>query len=284
VVPGPGIAIPGLAAPHENQPKKLVSSPYSMRRSFMRRMLLPSLGVCVCLILAAGVVRAQEDDPRALINKAIKAQGGEKALAKYKAAQLKTKGTVHRMGGLAFTSEDYLQKPDKIKQVVQVTIMGKDYTQTIVFDGKKVWFKFNDDLKDLGDKALELFKEMAYAEEVSNLIVLKDKKYKLSPLGEVKVEGRDAVGVQVSAKGHKDVNLYFDKAKHMLLKSETRTLDFETEQEITQEKIYLDYKEQDGLQMPTKILILQDGKKYVEAEVTEIQLLESLDASIFAKP
>jgi hypothetical protein len=238
----------------------------------------------VCLALAAAPVRAQEDESRAVIDKAIKAHGGEKALAKVKAGQAKSKGTVHLMGGLEYTGEDYFQSPDKFKQVINLTIGGKNFTQTIAYDGKKGWLQFNDTVKDLEDNLVNVVKESIYAENLARLLPLKDKKYKLSPLGEVKVEGRDAVGVQVSLKGRKDVNLYFDKAKHLLLKTEMRIVDPQSEQEVTQAKLYLDYKETDGLQMPMKIRILKDGEKYVDAEITEWQVLDSLDASVFAKP
>src|SRR5262245_58246934 len=95
------------------------------------------LGVSLCLTVAAGAVRAQQDEARALVDKAIKAHGGEKAMAKVKAAQVSSKGTVHQMGGIPFTAENYWQDPDKFKSVVKVTINGKNYTETQAFDGKK---------------------------------------------------------------------------------------------------------------------------------------------------
>jgi hypothetical protein len=251
----------------------------------MRTMWLALLGVGMCLNLVPGLARAQEDEARGLIDKAIKAHGGEKALEKTKAIQVKSKGTVHQpTGELAFTSEDYWQSPDKFKNVIKATIMGKAYTEVKAFDGKKGWIQTNDVVKDFDDKTLEVIKEAIYAEQVGQLLILKDKKFKLAPLGEVKVEGRPAVGVRVSSKGHKDVNLFFDKAKHLLVKSEVRLTKPGSDQEITQEKIYLDYKKVDDVQMPTKAIVLMDGKKLVDVVVTETQFVDGFDASVFAKP
>ena len=91
--------------------------------------------------------------------------------------------------------------------------------------------------------------------ELGHLAVLKDKKYKLSPLGEVKVEGRDAVGVQVSCKGHKDVNLYFDKETNLLAKGEWNVKAQEQGgKEVMQETLYGDYKDVEGAKIPMKIM------------------------------
>ena len=115
----------------------------------MRRMWFALLGVGVCLTLAPGPARAQEDEARAVIDKAIQAHGGEKALEKIKGIQVKSKGTVHQpTGELAFTSEDYWQSPDKFKNVIKATIMGKAYTEVKAFDGKKGWIQTNDVVKD----------------------------------------------------------------------------------------------------------------------------------------
>ena len=58
----------------------------------MRRTLLPLLSAGLLLAPAAGA-RAADDDPKAIIAKAIKAEGGEEALTKYKATQTKQQVT-----------------------------------------------------------------------------------------------------------------------------------------------------------------------------------------------
>jgi len=250
----------------------------------MRALLFRSLGVCLCLALAGGLTLAQEDESRALIDKAIKAHGGEKALAKTKAGESKGKGTIHLMGGIEFTADNYAQMPDKFKSVMRLTVMNMNITVTQGFDGKKLWIQVNDKTMDLDDKLVDTVKEALYAEHLATLVPLKDKGVKLSPLGETKVEGRAAVGVQASSKGHKDVNLFFDKTTNMLLKLELRTVDPMSGQEVTQEKIYLEYKDVDGAKTPSKLLVHQDGKKFLEMEISDIKVVDRLDDSIFAKP
>jgi len=56
---------------------------------------------------------------------------------------------------------------------------------------------------------------------VAMLAPLKDKAYTLAPIGEVKVEDRPALGLRVSRKGNRDINLYFDKKTYLRVKTNT---------------------------------------------------------------
>ena len=106
----------------------------------------------------------------------------------------------------------------------------------------------------------------------------------MAPLGEVKVDGQPALGIRVSSKGHRDVNLYFDKAKGLLVKVETRDVDLLTGQEVTTEKIMSDYKEVGGLLRPSKVRVLRDGKKLMDLEMEEVKLVDKFDKEFFDKP
>jgi hypothetical protein len=70
----------------------------------------------------------------------------------------------------------------------------------------------------------------------------------------------------------------------LLVKRESRIIDIATRQEMTEEKIVGDYKDQEGFLRPTKILVNRDGTKLLELEITEIKILEKLDASFFERP
>ena len=114
---------------------------------------------------------------------------------------------------------------------------------------------------------------------------MKDKAYTLTPLGEVKVGDRPAVGVKVSSKGHRDVELYFDKDTNLLLKSQTRVKSREQEgKEMDQESLYADYKDVDGAKVPMKVTMNREGKVYVESESTDVKPVDKLDDSTFGKP
>jgi hypothetical protein len=249
----------------------------------MRRFLLPTLAVSL-LLVGRSPARAQ-DDVQAIIAKAIKAHGGEEKIDKHKAAQIKMKGIVHIMGGINYTEDAAFHLPNKIKSVQRLEINGQQVTITIGYNGKEAWMNLNGmNIDQMIDKITELLKEQAYMSEVSRLTPLKDKKFELSALGEGKVEGKPALGVRVSSKGHKDVNLYFDKATGLLTKIEHRTIDPASGKELNEERVITEYKDVDGEKEVKKAVVYRDGEKYVDAEVVEIKHLDSIDDSEFNKP
>jgi len=243
------------------------------------------LAVALILTTAAAACADEQADLKALIDKAIKAGGGEANLAKFKSNVFKGKGTFYGIGnGIEFTGEWAMQLPEKMR--VQIETGGDmKFTFIQVVNGDKFWKKLADMTQEVTDKdEIAEMKEANYAGWVVTLLPLKDKGFQLAPLGEVKVNDRQAIGVRVSHKGHRDVSLYFDKDNGLLVKSETVVKDMMSGQEVTQESLYSDYKEVSGTKRPMKILINRDGKKYIESEVTEIEPKEKLDDAVFGKP
>src|SRR5215468_2351351 len=234
------------------------------------------------LFAGAGLVRADEADARKVIDKAIKAHGGAEKRAKLKASTFKMKGKYYGMSadGLDYTAEQSIQAPDKEHLEVTGEVMGQTFKYVRIINGNKGWTRTMDTTKEMDKEELAEAKEELYAGRVTNLVDLKDKGFTLEPLGEVKVGKRDAVGVRVSHKGHRDVNLFFDKKTHLLLKSERRAKVMDGG-EVTAEEFYDDYKEVGGIQHAHKISILHDGKKFVEGELTDFTPKEKFDDSVF---
>ena len=137
---------------------------------------------------------------------------------------------------------------------------------------------------NIDDKTKSEIKEQVYAEMIAGLTLFQDKALQLSPLGEVNFEGRPTLGIRVSSKGHRDVNVYFDKENGLLIKLESRAVDLGSGQEVSQEKVFSDYKVIDGIMRPRKVVIFQDGKKLLDVQVIELKFLDRLDDSVFAKP
>jgi outer membrane lipoprotein-sorting protein len=239
-------------------------------------------------LAAAGAARADEKaDARAVIDKAVKALGGEEKVAAKKALTFKSKGKFYGLGeGIDNTGDFSVQAPDKIRMQIDSSVNGMKFTLVVVFDGKQGWTKFNDQTNEMDKDAVEEMKEQMYAGAVEALTpLLKDKGFELSPVGEVKVGSHEAVGIRVSHKGHRDVNLFFDKKTGLLVKSERRVKDQMTGgQEVTEERLMDDYKEAGGVKHPTKVVVKRDGKDYSDNEITDYQLVEQLDDSVFAKP
>src|SRR5262249_12266082 len=151
----------------------------------------------------------------------------------------------------------------------QVEVQGQNVNLVYVVNGGKAWLRALGETVELKGEELEDQKESLYAEHVQRLVpLLKDKAFTLDPFAALKVKGRDAGGVKVASKGHKDGNLYFDKETGLLAKQERRALD-EAKQEVTEETYYSDYKDVSGVKVPMKVAIHHDGKEFVEMEMTE---------------
>jgi len=241
--------------------------------------------VAVGFLLAAAPARADDADARSLVEKAVKARGGQDKLEKLPAQVVKFKGTFHGMGeGLPMSGEGSRQGSDKQKIDGNVEVNGQKFPFTLVVAGDKGWMKMGDEAKELDKDALAEAKENAYAGWVSTLAPLKDKAFTLATVGEAKVGERAALGVKVSRKGHRDIDLYFDKETGLLLKMETQVKKEGSDQEVTEETLFGDHKDAQGTKQPGKFTINREGKLYMALEATEYQLSDKLDDSTFAKP
>ena len=116
------------------------------------------------------------------------------------------------------------------------------------------------------------------------LVLLKDKAYTLSSLGESKVESRPVEGVKVSSPGHRDVLLFFDKDTALLVKRERQVTDARTGKDSKQETFYGDYKEINGFKFPMKVTTKVNGHMQREEERFDFKPVEKLNDNAFAEP
>jgi hypothetical protein len=230
-------------------------------------------------LLCAASPAQEASEPRALIDKAIRAMGGEANLTKFKGMTWKEKGTFYGMGeGVPYSGSYALELPNRFRMEI-------DNAFIIVLDGDQGWVESNGQVRDMGKEQLDAQKEAQYARWVASLLPLKDQAFSLKALPDTKVGERSAAGVVVSHKGHRDVTLYFDKETGRLIRIEHRErAGDQGGKEVSAETGYQDYKEFQGVQCPTKVVIKRDGKPFVDAEAIEIKLMEKVDPVKFAKP
>jgi negative regulator of sigma E activity len=256
----------------------------------MRKVLFGAMALTVGLALAVpSSAQAQEAEVKTVLDKAIKAIGGaDKAKQLDQGAYTaKAKGNIEAMGmKIDFTLEAFSQPPNKSKAIINISVNGMQIEIVQAFDGNKGWASVLGMVKDTEEEEIEEHNAMVHVESVTNLFALtQDKAFKLSPLGESKVGDTPVVGVQVAKKDKREVNLYFDKKTHLLLKTEYRAVEPISKMEVAQEKIFSDYKEMlPGLKMASKQIVNNDGKRYLEIEMTEVTAVERHDDSIFRKP
>ncbi len=236
--------------------------------------------------LFVGLAGAQpaQDEARAILDKAIKAHGGEEHLNKYKAGTIKTKGHLEILGGFDFTQELSYEMPDKFRDELEFEVMGQKIRQLMVYNAGKAGLEVNGKKIDMGKKFDEYLKDATQIIEASKLVGLKRKGFELSIIGDANVAGKPAVGIRVVKEGQRDISLYFDKKSSLVVKVERRTIEPMSEQEVTEERILMDYQKIDGVPQPKKLLMNRDGKKFLEAEIVEMKLFEKLGNAQFTVP
>jgi hypothetical protein len=243
--------------------------------------------LAVVAILATGLAAAADDKARAVVERAIKAHGGEDNLKKLRAVRIKVEGTMTLAPGqpaLAFTLEDTWQMPGRYRSSSRFRLMDMDITQTQVIDGETGWAQVNGRTQDMPKEALAEMREQKYAEDFDRLGFLGDKALEFSALDEAKVNGQPAAVVRVQAKGHRDVKLYFDTANGLLVKRDHDVQDPATGDLVTQEVVFADFRDKGGTQHWTTITVLRAGKKVIEAKLKELEFLDKVDPKVFAKP
>jgi hypothetical protein len=210
----------------------------------MRKLLLSAL---VVLLATAGRSSADEA-AQGILEKAVKALGGEAVLARQSAALIKLHGNFQFAPNqtMPFTGEVMTQPNGDFKYTLDLTIGGMQMNFTMVLTGDKGWRNLGTPgmIEDLDPASLAEMKRSRYYDRVTSLLpLLKEKAFTLSSLSEIKVEDKPAVGVKVSSKGEPDISLYFDKESGLLIKTSYRYKQAPTEKEMLQESIYSDYRE-----------------------------------------
>jgi hypothetical protein len=243
-------------------------------------------GALTALLLTGSRPLAAEDkDARAIIDRALAAQGGEANLAKAAASTVKFKGKFHSpFGDGDMTATARTQQPDRLRFELKLNTGGGEFTVLQVLNGDKGWISFNGEPQEFTKEIAAEAREQLHAGRVADLRGLRDPDVTVTQVGESKVGTKTAVGVRVSRKGYRDVNLYFDKDNGLLRKSETRGKDPMSGEEFTEVKLYDNYKKVNGLMVAHKVDATRNGKPHAETDLTEVTFSEKLPEATFAKP
>lgn len=251
----------------------------------MRRIAVAVLSAVILLCELGLAIRAGDADASAIIDKAVKAHFPKGLDTMNKGLRMKSKGTVHVTGlDLDYAQDVAMQMPDKFRETMELDVMGKRIPVTSVYNGNQAWILADGKEVKVTDDMLNEFKDAAASMALMQGMFLKDKSLKFSLVGDMKVKGKAAVGVTVSREGKKDITLYLDKASGLIAKIEMRKRDLMSGQEVTEERYITEYQEVAGRKVAKKIEVVRDGKQFIEAEVTEVEVLPRVEDSEFAQP
>jgi hypothetical protein len=252
----------------------------------MRKITLLTLTTCLCLPM---LVRADEaEEAKKILDKAIKAMGGADKLTKLPAVSWKGKGMVQVEGLKIDLTDEWSAQGDRLfRWRVEVTMDGQSESGVLVINKDKGWVKGDnsDKVRDMPKDDLRMLQnEFRVIRLVERLVPLKDKAYQLSPLGEIKIKDRAAVGIKVKHKDRPEVDLFFDKETSLPVRAELRVKERKDGPEVLHTYWFGEYKAVQGVKHFTKASLRRDDKPAIDLELTEIDLHEKLDDNTFDKP
>src|SRR5579863_10006054 len=136
----------------------------------MKRFLTAALAI-VFASGAASLVLADDKDPNAVLDKAIKALGGEDKLKKVDAITTKAKVSITFNGNTnEFTSHATVQGLDHYRSEFEGDFGGNPSKIITVLNGDKGWRKFGDNKMDLDQDALATEKRRVYLQVIPSLL------------------------------------------------------------------------------------------------------------------
>jgi acetyl esterase/lipase len=251
----------------------------------MKRGMMPPW-IALGLILLAAFPSSAAEEARTVLEKAIRAYGGEAKLSKLKTmtSKAKGKGIVNFGGEVSFTLETCWQWPDRLKNTATVTII-RPVAFVEILAGDDAWSSYDDKPGFLDAAKRDELRAQAHVRRLQQLTpLLDDNLYELSVLGEIHIDDRPAVGIGVACAGEHDVRLYFDAETNLLAKIEWRSLNESGVKMIVHEDLLSEYREIDGVPTATKLLRRRDGKKILELNYTEVRYPDQLASAEFADP
>ena len=234
----------------------------------MRRLLL---AVCAAAVSLGAAPAPADDEAQAVIERAVKAHGGFDRLSRVHADRVKSRGVLIVNGReTPFESETTVQLPNQFRNVLQLE-GDRKAVFVEVLNGDKIYFTLDGQPQKVDDNLTTEIRETMQLNQAIRLVpLLTDKTYVLEPLGEVKIDDQPCLGVKATAKGRREVRLFFNKESGLLVKTE-HSMDDGAGKEAVQEEFYSDFEDVKGYKRPKKMVAYRNGKKIMEAETTDVQ-------------
>ncbi|HJZ92196.1 MAG TPA: hypothetical protein VKE40_15075 [Gemmataceae bacterium] len=245
------------------------------------------LGVAV--VIAASSAAVADEKAEAIVKKGIDSHGGADALSKNMASRFTLKGEVDVQGtDTEFTGDMAYVVPGRFKMNLNLEVMGMKISINQVINGEKA-----KRMVKVGDMVIkqeveqEDLKMGAAGQAAQKLTPLLDPKvFSIRAADDEDVNGKKAAVVIATPKAiDKEIKLYFDKESGLLVKTGHKGLgpgDGGARAEVYKETYLSEYKKVNGVQVPTKMVLNHDGKKFMTATMGDYEVLEKIDDKEFS--
>ncbi len=235
---------------------------------------LPVYCLAAALAPAVAGAAAAQDDPRPIVEKAVKALGGEEVVGRRGATHTRIKASFvgvpggGALPGLDLTGEMWAQ-PGSERMTMVINFGGQKMNITRTYHDGKGWTQDESAVHDMPAAELDEAKQTAHVDEVLRLLpLLKEKGFTLKGLGKQKVDGAELLGVRASSAGHPDVTVWFDPESAYPRRVEYRAKSAALNKDIAYAIAFDDYRAVDPVEAEERALkgakVATDGGELLE--------------------
>jgi hypothetical protein len=219
-----------------------------------------------------------------IVRIAIKAKGGEETLAKRTSLHETGAGrTFTPAGEIPFAFEQYFKHPNQVREEMTFQSGGQKFTHVSIFDGRIGWKSVNGKTQKQDSSDLKTQDERLYLIEILGLTCLLNPPYVLNRESDTSTGDVPLAVVKISAKGRSDMYLHLDKNSAFVVRTQATARAGASEQKglVTEEFVFSDFREIDGVIVPMRTTLYKNGTKSAESEIKEIRFVDNLHENLF---
>jgi hypothetical protein len=279
--------IPMWVSPSCLSKRKRAASPlFSWRYAMRLRTCV--IHVCGVIVGIGYTVNAHSQDhlineAKAIIQRAIDAQGGREKLVQFERANLRTASNVQGTFVFMETWRDLRKRLQK--QLVRYDQGGKKNVLIRVINENGLWEKNNEaETTKRDDAVFNVALDGLTTFHASLLFpLLDDKAYNLSYRGDFKIEGQLAQCIRVIKDKRPATDFFFDKATGLLVKQSTKDASTQMRGKVA-EALFAEFRQLSGAKIATKTELRLDDHLLSEDYLIEIRPIAEFPKDTFAKP
>ncbi|MFL5329684.1 MAG: hypothetical protein ACJ8C4_12295 [Gemmataceae bacterium] len=221
--------------------------------------------------------------PQDIVNRAVRAHGGESALNKTKFMTQRATGRVNFQGAdVDAVREGKWALPERVLSDVEVTMQGKKVKFVLVLNGLTGWQATSGaSPTDLSAATYDMLTDEAHVQWLCTILPLTRKDLTLSAVPPATSDSQQCPGVKVAKPGKPDTTLYFHPSTGLLVKAKFKGRG--PGGALDKEFMFSDHKEIDGVKLPMKVQDFQMGTRMGEWTVKEYRFVDRFEPNTFKK-
>jgi zinc protease len=215
-------------------------------------------------------------EAKALLEKALAAQGGFERLAQLRDTYVKVRGSIFQ-GGQEFKVEGevWIKLPNKLRQTVKFA----GGQSTVIYNGAQGWVESGGRMRDLPAQSLAEIRESIELDALLSLWNIARAEYKFAIVGTAQVDGQETQILRMTNEQGKSADFYFDLKRFVPLKIVTQTAEGKSK-----EQLLSDYRQVEGFWVPFALKTLEDKELTDSFEVLEFTVNTGVGDEQFEKP